>query len=110
MAGGGGRRSKYGNTPVEVAGFRFDSKREAERWRELCLLEAAGQIADLRRQVRYRIEINCVTVTTYVADFVYRDVATNETVVEDAKGYRTDVYKLKQKLMRAVHGIEIREV
>ena len=44
-----------------------------------------------------------------MADFVYTDVETGETVVEDTKGFRTDVYKIKRKLMLKVHGIKIKE-
>ena len=47
---------------------------------------------------------------TYYADFVYKDLATGETVVEDTKGIRTHDYIIKRKLMLYVHGIRIREV
>jgi hypothetical protein len=102
--------SKYRNVPTVVDGKRFPSKREAKRYGELRFQQdATGLIADLQTQVRYRIEVNGVKVCDYVADFVYRDLVTGETVVEDCKGFRTDVYKLKAKLMKAVHGITIRE-
>lgn len=103
------RPSKYRNKPVEVDGIRFPSQREAKRWGELKLLERAGEITELRRQARFPLEVNGELVCTYVADFVMRDKAGN-LVVEDSKGFVTDVYKIKRKLMAAVHGIEIVEV
>jgi Protein of unknown function (DUF1064) len=102
------RHSKYRNVPTVVGGIRVASKREARRWGELRLLERAGRISGLRRQVPFRLEINGQLVTTYVADFVYCEAGAE--IVEDSKGVRTAVYKLKAKLMRAVYGVEIREV
>lgn len=102
------KRSKYGNRKTEVDGLIFDSAREAKRWSELRLLERAGRIADLKRQVRYALDVNGQPICHYVADFVYR--ADGQPVVEDAKGFRTDVYKLKAKLMKAVHSITVVEV
>lgn len=121
--------SKYHNEKTEVDGIVFDSKKEANRYRELKLMEKAGEITDLRRQVKYelipaqyemgtRIQGSkvqtverCVEkAVTYYADFVYRDNMTEETVVEDAKGVKTEAYKIKKKLMLWVHGIKIREV
>jgi hypothetical protein len=99
--------SKYGNKPTEVDGIRFSSKREARRWQDLCLLEKAGQISKLERQVRFPIVIGKLKVTTYVADFTYLE--SGMLVVEDAKGMKTREYVLKKKLMQAVHGIIIRE-
>ena len=110
----------------KIAGF--DSKKEWRRYGELTTLERAGKITDLRTQVKYilipaqrepdimgprggrkpgkLIEHEC----SYVADFVYHDLATGETVVEDTKGFRTKEYIIKRKLMLWVHGIKIREV
>src|SRR5437660_1011127 len=102
------RRTKYANEVVVVNGVRFASKREARRWLELRLLEGAGQISELRRQVRYDLDVNEIHVCAYLADFVYTEKG--QTVVEDAKGVRTREYRLKARLMRACHGIEIREV
>ena len=102
------RRSKYNAIPVVIDNIRFDSTAEGHRYEELRRMERAGVIRNLRLQVRYPIEINDHLVTTYVADFVYYDTECGHEVVEDMKGMLTDVFKLKQKLMRAVHGIEIR--
>jgi hypothetical protein len=90
-----------------VDGIRFDSRKEAGRWVELRALEAAGAIAAIRRQVRIPIIVNGVRVCAYVADFVY--VERGRWVVEDTKGFRTAIYKLKRKLLKAACGIEIRE-
>lgn len=102
--------SKYGARKITVGGETFDSKKEYNRWCELKVLERAGVICDLQRQVKYELipkqegERAC----SYVADFVYRQEG--KTVVEDVKGYRTDAYKIKRKLMLAVHGIRIEEI
>lgn len=108
-----GRRfgGKYNNARVEVDGMQFDSMREAARWKELRLMERAGEISDLRRQVRYELvpKLPGERPVDYIADFVYRDKDGNE-VVEDVKGVRTPVYVIKRKLMLWRHGIRIREV
>lgn len=125
------RRRKYGNTKITVDGIQFDSKREAARYQELKLLERAGVISFLQRQTKFQLipdqhapsnavytkgprkgqrkpgkllEHEC----SYIADFCY--IQNGETVVEDAKGYRTEVYRIKKKLMLERYGIQIREV
>ncbi len=102
------KKPKYGNSWVEVDGIKFQSKREAARWGVLKLMEQAGEIQNLRRQVRFPIVINGQKICVYVADFQYEHGS--ETIVEDAKGCRTDVYKLKNKLLKACNGIIITEV
>jgi hypothetical protein len=108
---------KYHNKKVVRDGETFDSVKEYHHWIELCLMEKAGLISDLQRQVKYvlipsqkegkkTIEREC----SYKADFVYTDNETGETVVEDVKGMRTEVYKIKRKLMLWVHHIKIVEV
>lgn len=100
------QRSKYGNKRTNG----YASKREAKRAQELRLAQTCGAISELREQVEYILipkqdgERSC----KYIADFVYRQKG--ETVVEDAKGYRDPVYRIKRKLMLHVHGIRIREV
>lgn len=108
---------KYGNHKVAVGGRRYDSKREAGRAVYLHLMASAGSISGLREQVRYTlipaqyVDGKCVErAVTYIADFVYVDNATGETVVEDTKGYKTKDYVIKRKLMLWVHGIRIREI
>ncbi|MBQ9009309.1 MAG: DUF1064 domain-containing protein [Clostridia bacterium] len=114
--------AKYGNRKVTVDGIRFDSKKEAARWRELLVLKRAGLISDLERQVKYelipvqRVDGKCVErAVNYIADFVYRD-ENGDLVVEDVKGYRDPhsagyaKFVLKRKLMLYVHGIAVREI
>jgi hypothetical protein len=101
----GSREHKYRAKPTEVDGIKFASKKEAHRYKELQLLQRAGKIAGLRKQVAFPIVIN----TRYIADFVYLDLQTGLEIVEDVKGYRTGVYKQKKKLMLQQHGIEIKE-
>jgi len=102
--------AKYNNVKTYVDGIAFDSKKEAKRYQELKLLERGGVISDLDYQVKFELipkqegERPCY----YVADFVYTENGKN--VVEDVKGFRTDVYKLKRKLMLWVHGIRVVEV
>ena len=108
-------RSKYHNNPVVVDGERFDSVKEAERWCWLCLLQKAGVITDLRRQVPFELipaqKLDGKVVerpVKYIADFVY--IRSGETIVEDAKGVRTKEYVIKRKLMLYEQGIRVKEV
>lgn len=107
---GGRELPKYRAIPTSVDGIRFDSRREAERYQGLKILVRCGEIKNLRLQVPYDIVINGHKVCKYIADFVYIDNETGKEVVEDSKGMRTPVYRLKKKLMLAVHGITIVEV
>lgn len=103
-------KSKYNNVKVEVDGEKFDSKKEAARYGQLLLLERAGNISSLKRQVSFDLKVNSELICKYVADFVY-NVGSNE-VVEDVKSEMTKklaVYRIKKKLMKAIHGIEIIE-
>lgn len=94
----------------------YDSRKEHRRALELKMLERAGHISHLREQVKFElIPRQCdenghviERAAHYIADFVYRD-QNNNTVVEDTKGMRTDVYRLKKKLMLYIHGIRITE-
>lgn len=103
--------NKYGARKIKdpATGYVFDSKKEFIRWCELRILERAGKISDLKRQVKFELipkqegERAC----TYVADFVY--CQDGKTVVEDCKGFRTEAYKIKRKLMLSVHGIKVKE-
>lgn len=106
------KRHKYGAKKTVVDGITFPSKAEALRYAELKILLRAGQIADLTRQPRFPLVVAGQLVGTYIADFSYTDVATGKSVVEDVKSpaTRTDVYRLKIKLLRALHGIDVVEV
>jgi hypothetical protein len=107
--------SKYKNKKITIDGMVFDSRKEYARYRELVLLQRAGQISDLQRQVKYELipqqRINGKVVEracSYIADFVY--VENKKKIVEDTKGFRTPEYKIKRKLMLYIHGIQIQEV
>lgn len=96
----------------------YDSKKEHQRASHLKLMQRAGIISDLREQVKFvliptqrdsqgnLLEKEC----SYIADFVYTDTATGQTIVEDTKGVRTKEYIIKRKLMLYQHGIRIKEV
>lgn len=107
--------SKYGNRKTIVDGILFDSKKEAIRYQELRLLERAGEITDLRCQVKFQLipkqpgERAC----WYIADFVYLPVGSDEgEVVEDVKSpaSKTPAYIIKRKLLLYVMGLKIKEV
>lgn len=100
---------KYRNTPITVDGIRFDSQAEARRWQQLKLLERAGVILELQRQITFPIAWNGIKICSYRADFVYREIATGETVIEDVKGVLTPEYRIKAKLM-AAQGMPVTEV
>lgn len=126
-------RAKYGNRKAVIDGITFDSKKEAQRYTELKLLEKAGKITGLQLQREIELipaqreytneiyekgpnkgrfkpgkllERKC----SYVADFVYWDLENNCMVVEDTKGMRTKEYIIKRKLMLYKYGIKIKEV
>ena len=119
-------RNKYHNRKYSADGEVFDSKKEYQRWQELKLLEKAGEITDLRRQVPFEIipeqrEPDTIgprggvrkgriieRKAVYIADFVYKD-ADGLEVVEDCKGMRTKDYILKRKLILFRFGIRIFE-
>ena len=116
-------KSKYGNKKVTVDGIEFDSIKEANRYAELNLLRRAGVIQDLQLQKKFLLipkqiidgkvaEREC----SYIADFVYTDVKSGKTIVEDVKGYRDPSsaayakFVIKRKLMLWKYDIRIKEV
>ena len=116
--------SKYRNRKITRDGETFDSLKEYNRYRELKLLERAGKISKLNRQIPYTLipaqyetyldpetgkerRICLERAVTYKADFTYWE--DGKFVVEDTKGFRTEVYKLKKKLMLYIFGIKIKE-
>ena len=120
------KANKYSNTKVTIDGETFDSKKEYHRYCELKLLERAGEIKHLQRQVRFTLipaqyekVINAKGKSTpkcverecaYIADFQYRDAHTGELIVEDTKGVKTKDYIIKRKLMLSVYQIKIKEI
>ena len=124
--------NKYKNTKIEQDGEKFDSKKEYYEWLKLKRLEEMGLIFNLRRQVPFVLiptQYETYTEITktgkikekkrvvekeckYIADFVYIDKETGKTVVCDTKSEatKTPAYKIKKKLMLAVHGLKITEI
>jgi hypothetical protein len=118
--------SKYGNHKTTVDGITFDSQKEANRYCELKLLQKAHKISGLELQKvfvlippKYEVVYGkrgakrgkCIErACTYKADFTYYDIEDDMWVVEDVKGMKTDVYKIKKKLMLYQYGIRIREI
>ena len=122
------KKNKYNAHSVEYDGIKFDSQKEALRYKELAYLINEGIITDLQRQVKFilipaqrepatvgarggikqgkLLEKEC----SYIADFVYTVVETGETVVEDTKGFKTKEYIIKRKLMLFEYGIQIKEI
>ena len=108
--------SKYRNRKTVVDGIAFDSAKEAKRWCELLLLERAGEIRNLRRQTKYRLDVNGKFIGHYKDDFSYdkddKRLVICWRIVEDvkSKATRTPVYRLKKRLMLACHAITVTEV
>ena len=106
---------KYNAVRTWRHGHWFASKAEARRYTELLLLEKAGEIRDIELQPTYRLmaptpDGALISTATYIADFRYRDIPTEKTVVEDVKGVRTQVYKLKKRWIEAQYAIKIVEI
>lgn len=105
------KRHKYGAKKQVIDGISFPSKREARRYAELAALVRAGEVLNLELQPRWDLHaVGGTRVCAYVADFRYIVAATGETVVEDVKGVKTPVYRLKKKWLKAEHRIAVREV
>lgn len=94
--------SKYGNKKVIIDGFEFDSKKEGLRYKELSLLQRAGQIENLELQPKFLLQENfkkngkTYRKIEYIADFQYKEK--DNIIIEDVKGKETEVFKLKRKL------------
>ena len=112
-----GKRTKYRAVPTVVNGIRFASKLEAKRYTELRALEATGEITNLSLQPKYALHAgkNLAPIGEYRGDFHYFTRATNakrgESVLEDCKGFKTDLYKWKKKHLEAEYpGVVIVEI
>lgn len=104
------KQHKYRAKAVEIDGIRFASQKEAKRWAELVLLEKAGQIRELKRQVSFDLVVNGELICRYVSDATY--VIAGVLVVEDTKSpitRKNRAYRIKVKLLRACHSIEVHE-
>ena len=102
-------KHKYFAKRTEVDGIWFGSKREAMRYSDLKIQQLAGHIKNLTLQPVFPIIVNGQKVCEYRGDFSYTYMKTNRPVVEDCKGFRTPVYKLKKKLFEAIYEMEILE-
>ncbi len=108
------RRSKYGARPTMIDGIRFASEREAKRYCELRLLEKAGEIRNLQLQPRFYLwapggDIDNA-IGEYRGDFSYTENQRHTVIVEDAKGFKTPLYRWKKKHVEKQYGIRIVEV
>lgn len=98
-------RKKYGNRISWVDGMRFDSQGEANRWCQLRLLERAGEIHDLERQVPIQLTAHGKMICKLIIDFRYR--VRGELTYEDFKGVKTPDWRIKAKLFEAQEGVKI---
>lgn len=107
------RASKYGNTRTAHNGRVFASKREAEHAARLDMLrlarDPAMRVVKVEYQVPFVLHSNGMKVGSYVSDFIV-EYADGRREVQDAKGFRTPVYKLKKKMFEAEYGTKIVEV
>lgn len=109
--GGEKKRSKFNTTIVWRDGIAFHSAGEADRWSELQLLEQAGEIRTLRRQVRHNLYVNEVRITSYTSDFEYEEGPLWVHIVEDFKSpatARLEAFRLKMRLLLALENISVR--
>lgn len=104
------RTTKYKAKRTEVDGIKFASKKEANRYLQLKLMEKAGEISNLRLQVPYILidKSDFGRAIKYICDFAYSQNGIE--ITEDVKGYKTDVYKIKKRLLAERYGIIIKEV
>jgi hypothetical protein len=124
-------KSKYGAKPMVVGGIRFDSTKEAKRYSELRLLEIAGLIKDLETQPKFPIDVvqlweegrwtwrtsrdeppALIQCGVFTADFRYLNTTTGKVVIEDVKSRptKTTAYRLRKRIVEAIHGVTISEV
>jgi hypothetical protein len=105
------RKFRFNAAKIEREGKKWDSLAEYQRFKVLEISLHLGEIADLRCQVHYLLEVNGQPISEYIADFVYYTQVGERwiQIVEDVKGVRTPEYRLKKKLMKAIWNIEITE-
>lgn len=102
-------KAKYRNKPVVIGGRRFASIKEGNRALLLRQWEREGKISGLEFQPEFKIEVYGHTICRYFGDFAY--MKDGKKIIEDCKSEatKTPVYRIKRKLMLAVHGIEVLE-
>lgn len=110
------KQNKYKNTKVEYKGIKFDSIKEMKHYQLLEYLQRIGEIKELKLQVpyelipKYKINNKTVRKTTYIADFTYITTKDDKLHIVDTKGFKTDVYRLKKKMVEYKYGVEVEEV
>ena len=112
-AAGRKKPNKYRNQIIFVDGEKFHSKKEYAHWQTLKAFEKQGVIRDLKRQVQFDFVVNGQKIGHYTADMQYVIVASGQTVTVDVKSPVTRLekaYRIRMKLLRALHSIEITEV
>lgn len=97
------KASKYHNVKININGIYFDSLKESRHYLELLLMERMGLITNLELQPVYILQEaqGSMRAIKYIADFRWVDVATGKTHVKDSKGFKNQVYRIKEKLFRA---------
>jgi hypothetical protein len=117
--GGEEPKSKYRNKKVTYDGYKFDSVRECDRYKELCLMQEAGEISALEVQPKYPLRCSGIDVkirserypngrrVSYYADFSYFDERLCQRVIEDVKGQDTPVSRLKRAFVEAQYGTKV---
>lgn len=106
------KENKYGAIKTEVDGIKFDSRAEANRYKELKLMLAAGVIRNLKLQPGFTLQEGFrykgkkMIAIKYKADFMYIEADSGLKVVEDVKGMQTPVFKIKHKLFLYKYGNE----
>lgn len=112
---GNGKKPKYNNKKVEHNGIKFDSKKELKFYLQLLERERNGEVSNIRLQVPFTLQPSfkfngkTIRAITYKADFVYYDNTDNKEHIVDTKGFRTEVYKIKKKIMLYL-GNDLEEV
>lgn len=107
------KRNKYNSLPTTIDNIKFHSKKESARYVQLKQSEIAGLIHDLKLQVPFELIPKLVIngknerAIKYVADFTYYDTDGNY-IVEDVKGMITDIFKIKYRLLKLIHNIDIK--
>ena len=109
-------KNKYHNTKVIYNGIKFDSKKERARFITLKQLEKAGIIKELELQKKFELQPSykkngkTIRSISYIADFYYYDNVKKQYIVEDTKGVKTDVYKIKKKMFEYKYNLTITEL
>ena len=112
------KENKYKNKKTIIDGTTFASIKEAKRYTQLKLLEKAGLITELELQKKFILQPDYVNnegkkirKITYVADYFYYDKKKKKYIVEDTKGFRTEVYKIKKKIFEFQYpNLTIKEI